>query len=222
MPIALRPNFSAAYSRANEILATSNVITSFPYSPFALVKEQLGIPCRSYQKAQSKYGLDIRALGSESAVVVELGGKQIIFYDKSKHEGHVKFSILHEMGHPANGHDLSIKDLDTYQKYEVETNYFAAQLLMPEQLLREMQRRRKSITVPFLMEHFGVSAVAAQKRIDTLAKTNAEWRNRQEKKYDDIILFRHEDFINAVCPHRSAYFSYEDEYELQRQRESWY
>ena len=166
MPIALRPNFSAAYSRANEILATSNVITSFPYSPFALVKEQLGIPCRSYQKAQSKYGLDIRALGSESAVVVELGGKQIIFYDKSKPEGHVKFSILHEMGHPANGHDLSIKDLDTYQKYEVETNYFAAQLLMPEQLLREMQRRRKSITVPFLMEHFGVSAVAAVKQIN--------------------------------------------------------
>ena len=221
MPGAYKPNFSTAYSRANEILATSAVISTFPYSPFDLVKEQMGIPCRSYQMALSKYGLDVRAFGSDSAVVTELGGRHIIFYDKEKPEGHIKFSILHELGHPANGHDLSTEDFDLYQKYEVETNYFAAQLLMPEQLIREMQKRGKAITVSFLSSVFGVSTTAAQKRIDTLAKTNAEWRNRQEKEFDDIILFRHQTFIDSVCPPRTFY-SYEDEYELQRQRDNWY
>ena len=221
MPVVHKPNFSVAYSRANEILATSTVISSFPYSPFDLVKEQMGIPCRSFQMALSKYGLDVRALGSESAVVTELGGRYIIFYDKEKPEGHIKFSILHELGHPVNGHDLSTNDSVLYQKYEVETNYFAAQLLMPEQIIREMQKRRKAITVSFLSSVFGVSTTAAQKRIDTLAKTNAEWRNRQEKEFDDIILFRHKAFLDSVCPPRTFY-NYEDEYELQRQRDNWY
>lgn len=220
MPVD-KPNFSAAYSKANEILATSNVISTFPYSPFDLVREQMGIPCKSYQFALSKYGLDVRDLGSESAIVTEIGGRYIIFYDKEKPEGHIKFSILHELGHPANGHDLSTKDMDTYQKYEVETNYFAAQLLMPEQLIREFQKRGKKITVSFLTQTFGVSITAAQKRIETLAKTSAEWRNRQEREYDDIILLRHESFVNSVCPIRTI-FNYEDEYELQRQRDSWY
>ena len=221
MPVVQKPNFSVAYSRANEILATSNVISTFPYSAIDLVKEQIGIPCKSYQFALSKYGFDARDLGSDSAIVTEMGGRYIIFYDKEKPEGHIKFSLLHELGHPANGHNLATRDPDTYQKYEVETNYFAAQLLMPEQIIRELKRRGKAITVSFLVNTFGVSATAAQKRIETLAKTNTEWRNRQEKEYDDIILLRHEQFINSICPPRT-YFNYEDEYELQRQRESWY
>lgn len=221
MPVVQKPNFSVAYSRANEILATSNVISTFPYSAIDLVKEQMGIPCKSYQFALSKYGLDVRDLGSDSAIVTEIGGRYIIFYDKEKPEGHIKFSLLHELGHPANGHNLATTDSDTYQKYEIETNYFAAQLLMPEQIIRELQKRGKAITVSFLVKTFGVSVAAAQKRIETLAKSSAEWRNRQEKEYDDIILLRHEHFINSICPPRT-YFNYEDEYELQRQRDSWY
>ena len=92
---------------------------------------------------------------------------------------------------------------------------------MPEQIIREMQKRGKTITVAFLSSVFGVSTTAAQKRIDTLAKTNVEWRNRQEKEFDDIILFRHKAFIDSVCPPR-IFYSYEDEYEIQRQRDNWY
>ena len=79
------------------------------------------------------------------------------------------------------GHDFSKKDEDTYHRYEVETNYFAAQLLMPEQILRECQNRGTRINRFFLQTNFGVSAQAADKRIETLARTNVEWRSRAEK-----------------------------------------
>ena len=60
-----KPNFSRAYSKANEILVKSSAIQTFPFSPKDLVKEQTPIVCRSYKKAQ-KYGVDITAFGSES------------------------------------------------------------------------------------------------------------------------------------------------------------
>ena len=48
-----KPNFSAAYSKANEILVKSRVISTFPFSPIDLVKEQSAIKCRTYKKARS-------------------------------------------------------------------------------------------------------------------------------------------------------------------------
>ena len=71
-----KPNFSAAYSKANEILVKSRVISTFPFSPIGLVKEQSAIKCRTYKKAL-KYGIDITDFGSESATIFEYGGRQI-------------------------------------------------------------------------------------------------------------------------------------------------
>lgn len=220
LPMMNRPNFARAYSKANEILATSPILTSFPFSPKELVKEQTNIVCRSFKTAR-KYGADMTDFGSESAVIVQLGGRSIIFYDEMKPETHTRFSILHEMGHVVNGHDFTRKDCEAYQKYEVETNFFAAQLLMPEQLLRELQHRGVTIRSAFLQEKFGVSKQAADKRLETLAKTDFEWRSRAEKEFDDIILSRFSGFLDDICP-RCSFYDFEDEYDLQRKRESWY
>lgn len=107
-----KPNFSSAYSKANEILVLSNVISTFPFSPKEVVKEQTNIPCRTFVKAH-KYGLDIEAFGSDSAIIIDINGKKIIFYDEAKPLPHVTYSILHELGHALNGHDLGTKDPDT-------------------------------------------------------------------------------------------------------------
>lgn len=115
-----RPNFAKAYSKANEILVKSSIITTFPFSPKALVKEQTDIVCRSFKKAK-KYGVDVSDFGSESAIIMRFHGRTIIFYDESKIENHTKFSILHELGHVINGHDFSKKDEETYHNYEVDT-----------------------------------------------------------------------------------------------------
>ncbi len=214
-----KPNFAKAYMKANEILATSRVIETFPFSSLALVKEQSDIPCRSYAKAR-KYGVNMYDFGSESAVIMKYGTKAIIFYDETKPKTHINFSILHELGHPINNHIFSSDD-NKYGRYEIETNYFAAQLLMPDQLLREFQKRGQRITTPFLMESFGVSELAATKRINTLSKVNCDWYSRDERQYDDIILEKYSSFINSFCPVVDTY-NYEEELELQRERDSWY
>ncbi len=189
MTIPTKPDFAKAYQSANEILVTSSVITKFPFSTKELVTElfanQAPLVCRSYQKAK-KYGLEITDFGSQSALLTQYGSCYIIFYDDSKPKTHARFSILHELGHKVIGHDLSNKDKATYSKYEIETNYFAAQLLMPEQLLRELQKRQVDISPRFLQTTFGVSMEAANKRRETLAKTNAEWKSRAEKEFDDL------------------------------------
>lgn len=216
-----KPNFSSTYSKANEIIVKSLVISTFPFSPIDLVKEQSAIKCRTYNMAR-KYGIDISAFGSESATIFEYAGRQIIFYDDNKPMTHVKYSILHELGHTLNNHNFSVTDKEIYDRYEVETNYFTAQLLMPEQVLREFTNRGIRITKEFLIQHFEVSETAAKKRIETLAKTTVEWRSRQEKEFDDIILYKFAAFIDSICPPRKNYFDFEDEYDRQRKRDSWF
>ena len=82
-----------AYSKANEILVKSSAIQTFPFLPKDLVKEQTPIACRSFKKAR-KYGVDITAFGSESAIIMSFQGKKIIFYDETKPDTHNRFSIM--------------------------------------------------------------------------------------------------------------------------------
>mgnify|MGYP003511502535 CR=1 FL=1 len=43
-----------------------------------------------------------------------------------------------------------------------------------------------------------------------------------EVKVDDIILYKYATFIDKVCPKHKNYFSFEDEYERQCERDSWF
>ena len=216
----IKPSFSKAYATANNYLVSSSVIAGFPFSVKELIKEKTPYVCRSFKKAR-EHGVDIEAFGSESAIITSFGGKSVIFYDETKPEPHINFSILHELGHKLLQHDFRDKRQESYDRYEIETNYFAAQLFMPEQLLREMQRRGVRITNLLLQSKFGVSSMAADKRIATLARTNAEWRSRAEKEFDDIIMYRYSEFLNRNAPVRAVY-DFEDELERQRERDSWY
>ncbi len=198
----------------------SEVISTFPFSPQKLVKEKSDIRCRTYSKAL-KYGVDIRDFGSKSATIFRKGAKEIIFYNESKPENHTRFSILHEFGHGYLKHDFTDKHEVSYHKFEVEANSFSAQLLMPEQVLRELQYRGVAINKAFLQNYFGVSEEAAEKRIGTLARTNYEWRSREEKEFDDIILMKYFAFIDNIKS-KYSYFDSNFEEDMQRQRDSWY
>ena len=215
----LKPDFKLAYTKANTILVKNGVINSFPFSAKELIKETSSIRCRTYDQAK-KYGVDIQVFGSESAVLFDYRGKKIMFYDDSKPGSHINYSIIHEAGHDDMGH-LMDKEIDSelYKKQEIEANYYAAQILMPEQVLRYAQQKGIIINSPFLIKNFGVSAAAAEKRINTLAKTKAEWYSREENEYDDIILSRYLPMIQHLIPH--DLYDYEDEYNRQLERDRW-
>lgn len=213
-----KPDFQKAYIKANEILVSSKIINSFPYSATRLIKEQSNIVCRSFEKAH-KYNVDIEAFGSDSAVIMNFGDKYIIFYNQNEIPARVRFSMLHEFGHKVNGHKFRVTSDEIYGIAEVETNYFTAQVLMPEQILREFQRRGKRIDKYFLMKTFGVSEQAANKRIENLNRITWE-RSQLEKEYDDIILYKYLSWVNSIVPNNIDYL-FEDEEERQNEREQW-
>lgn len=220
--ITSNPDFSKAYIAANELLATGKELDIFPFLIKPFIKANTDVTLCSFEKAQSKYNANIRAWGSESAVLQEYQGQSIIFYNKEKTGNHIRFSCCHELGHYILGHKMNLDpNSDLYKKQEIETNYFAAQLLMPEQILIECRKRSKSITPDFLINHFEVSPIAADKRLTTLSKIQPEWRRNIEKEYDDIILLRFAKFIDSIAPKHIDYL-FSDEEERQRERDTWY
>ncbi len=218
MMINSKPNFQKAYIKANEILVSSRIITGFPYSVSKLIKEQSNIVCRSFDKAH-KYNVDIEAFGSESAVIMNLENRDIIFYNQNEIPSRVKFSMLHEFGHRINRHEFNITSGENYGIVEVETNYFAAQLLMPEQILKEFRKRGKRIDKSFLVKTFEVSEQAANKRIENLNQITWE-RSQLEKEYDDVIINKYLPWINSIVPNNIDYL-FVDEEEKQNEREQW-
>ena len=220
--ISSNPDFSKAYIAANELLATGKELDTFPFLIKPFIKTNTDVALCSFEKAKSKFNANIRAWGSESAVLQEYQGQSIIFYNKEKTGNHIKFSCCHELGHYILGHKMNLDPKsDLYNKQEVETNYFTAQLLMPEQILIECRNRGKLITPEFLINNFEVSSPAADRRLTTLSKIQPEWHKYKEKEYDDIILLRFAEFIDTIAPKPIDYL-FSDEEERQRERDTWY
>lgn len=217
-----KPDFKKANILANEVLVASSTLVTFPVNTKQIVKEWSDIRVLSF-KCAHKLEIDIEAFGSEAAVIQCKNGRYMIFYNQDDYAPRVKFSILHEFGHYRLGHKLgNYYDDDEYGRVEVEANCFAAQILMPEQVLNELRKRGAIITVDFLKRHFGVSEEAAQKRIDTMGKLNYEWRSADEKIFDEAILFKYKEFMDAILPKKNQYNWFEDELEKQKERDSWF
>lgn len=216
-----KPDFKKAYMLANEILLKSRIINAFPFSVTKVIKEVSDIQCCSFKRAHL-HNVDIEAFGSEAAVLTESMGRLIIFYNQEDMDERIKFSMLHEVGHLLLQHELNKDDEKLYEKQEIETNFFAAQLLMPEQILIELQKRGKRITVDFLVDSFKVSKEAANKRVETLHKVKQEYRTKEEREYDDLILLKYKLFLDSIAPEKNLLNWFDDEYERQRERESWY
>ncbi|SCY14226.1 protein of unknown function [Butyrivibrio sp. INlla14] len=221
-----KPDFKRVYMLANEILVVTRTIDTFPYSVKQLAMEQADVQVCSFKKAQEKYKIPIKDFGSESAHLEEYMGAHIIFFNEQEEKYRVRFSIGHELGHMLLEHDMNLKkENPLYGVQEVEANCFSAQLLMPEQLLRECNNRGYKTDVDYIIKSFGVSEDAAQRRKNTLAKNNYEWRNRSEKMFDDIIIERNLAFLDKIAPRRRVErfnsFFYDEEMDMQKERYSW-
>lgn len=219
---AYKPNFKRAYIQANEILVSSRKINEFPFAFKTAIQDYLDVSFCSYKKAKIKYNIDASELGSESAVFVRQGSRNIIFYNQEEMKGRIRFSMGHETGHIMFGHKTNIPPGDLYDKQEIEANYFSAQLLMPEQIIREVQNRGVAITKNFLIESFGVSDKAAEKRIETLSKYQYSWRSDEERLFDDIIVNKYIHVIDRIAP-KNIFDNYlQDDYDMQLERDTWF
>lgn len=217
-----QPDFKKAKHEADFLLLSALSLEAFPYPIKTLVKEKTDLKTRTYSKA-GMYGVEMESFGSKDAILQKdpKSGRSIIFYnDEIPVKERIKFSIAHELGHHVLKHNSS--DHSAYSVQEIEANFFAAELLMPQQVIFELVRRGAVISVANLMKWFGVSKQAAQKRIETLNKINNVYRTEDEIEIDKHIVNKFIFFINNILPNRSYSNWYDEEELLQKERESWY
>lgn len=225
------PDFAACYDLANEILIASTVIEAFPFPIKRVIRKHTDINCikeDSVQMLCDQMGIpdpeyfNIERLGSNDAGLFEYRGMNIIVYrdDGIIIPQRIKWSLAHEMGHFLRQHDTN--DKLNYDTYEIEANFFAAQLLMPVQIINEFRRRRQTIDRPHLKRWFGASGEAADKRIDTLRKIDGRNLSEEEKMINGLVLQKYSVFINETIPlpSRTTNFFDEDE-EMERERNNW-
>lgn len=210
------PDFKEALEQANKLLIYDGLIDDFPFRPKQVISSCSPIACCSYDKAINKYNLSPQDLGSKSALTSWKLGRKIIFYNSHEEKSRGTWSLIHELGHDKLGHPLNSEQ---YPNKEIEAHFFAAQLLMPEQLIHEIERRGVNITVQLLQGCFGVSKEAAEKRIQTLNKINWSWRSDEEKWFDDCIIQKFDAFLNKVKPIQK--YDTDTTLELEQDRSSW-
>lgn len=218
-----KPRFKKIIEEANCILLSTESIQSFPFSVKKVVKEKFNIVCRSFEKG-AMYGFNAFDFGSKDAILQKWNDRYIIFYNESNQVTKKRkvFSVGHEFGHFIMDHKLG--DKEKYGLYEIEANFFAAQLLMPEQVINELCRRGLEITKSNLQKWFGVSGEAAQKRMDTLRKVDYSNCTDYEKEMNNYIVKKFASFIDSIAPSPNLFNDFDpyEEEELQKERDSWY
>lgn len=216
-----KPDIRKAMNAADELLLAAFSITSFPYSVIELIKTTTDIQVRSFLYLKQR-GINPLAFGSKDAFIVSYKGMYIMAYDNMAVRTRIRFSILHELGHFILGHNMDPNiPIALYKKQETEANYFAAQLLMPEQVLGELRKRLVRLNTENVTNYFGVSREAAGVRLGNLEQ-GLDIRSRWPGEYDDIILSRYNEFIQLIAPLRTDYYSFDDEYDMQQERDSWF
>lgn len=98
-------------------------------------------------------------------------GKQIIGVNKKNPKNRQRFSVAHELGHYLSGHknythekvitDPTKRYLDPHYRQEEEANEFAAELLMPEFMLKQ----------DILVKHMNISDLAKKYLVSEQAMT---------------------------------------------------
>lgn len=217
-----KPDFKKAYIAATEKLVQFGKIGKFPIQISGLLKEHSDIQLHTFGWAE-RHGVSRSMFQSESAELQECNGMHAIYYDETKPHTHSRFSIAHEWAHYDLRHDFdAAKDDALYKRQEAEANFFAAQLLMPDQVIRELQQRGNRITAPFIQRTFCVSEQAAGVRMRTLQSFPSFLRSPEEREFDDILLGEvFSAWLNASFPRRILCDSYA-EYEKQAEREKWF
>jgi Zn-dependent peptidase ImmA (M78 family) len=111
----------------------------------------------------------------------------ILYKPNLNNVGRERWTIIHEMGHIYLGHEEDTRD------NELEADFFAASLLMPEITLIAMSHRVK-LTNKFISNTFGVSNEAAAVRLKYIINlkttgTTYEYSDQKllEKQYDNML-----------------------------------
>lgn len=135
----------------------------------------------------------------------------IIYDNKINSNGRKRWSIAHEYGHIVLNHKKQCA------QNEVEANFFAANLLLPQCVLKELVLKRGDITKDYLKNKFSISEEAAEKY---LSRINGRGFDYFKNEYDDIIINKAKKFLDNEIKNSRRYQQLIDE-NMQQERNDW-
>lgn len=193
-------DFNTALSRADKLITQQNV-AGFKIDVLKLNynKNIIFDTIDNYCKITNTRFENLTCKGKlkDGYVIVMSSGYLILYNDTIKCKERINWTLAHEVGHVYLDHKSDGK------KEEVEAHFFAAQLLMPEQVVRNIRQNEIIVNESFLIDTFSVSPIAAEKRIKTLNNKPDISRPR-----DNQILDLYETFIidllikhGKICPY---------------------
>lgn len=182
-----KPDFEKAQNLATELLlkqSCNSLMIDVCHLKFdkKIIIDTMQSYCNVTNSCLSDYTCD----GYSGSYVLKLNnGTHIILYDddndyfERKHWG-----IAHEIGHIYLGHKTDGK------KEEIEAHFFAAQLLMPEVVIRYALKCKGKFTSNDIYDNFNVSYESASKRVHTLNNKPIKYNNN-----DRLLLYKYKSII---------------------------
>ncbi|WP_308467906.1 ImmA/IrrE family metallo-endopeptidase [Rathayibacter soli] len=109
----------------------------------------------------------VRVDGLPSAATLRFLSRTVVIIGETPNWFYENFSLAHEVAHVALGHEVSNKHSTAVQ--ESAANEFAAELLMPEEVVRSIDWERVKLSdVADLVWDWGISTAALSARLDAL------------------------------------------------------
>lgn len=148
-----KPNFKLAKTLAYGLLKTNNV-QAFPVNPFELIHNEPHVSLMSYSNFAKKHQLTLeeviettQSTDGATAYSHKQGRYLILYNDTIKHAGRINYTLAHELAHIKLGHlkkssqtSLSRNNiyLNDNPTFEAEADIFAAEVLIPSFLVRNL------------------------------------------------------------------------------------
>lgn len=190
-----KPDFAkATYVAQKVLLIQSKYVLPLDVINMQFDKDITIIPYTKYERITKLPLHKITAeLGLTDGFTVRRDNSYYIYYNDSSNPERRIWTIAHEIGHIYLEHE---KDNGIN---EIEAHSFAAQLLMPDFLIREFKLKHGCISEEILMEVFGVNYTAAQKKIETLRRRGPYIEETTPSEAE--LLARYKSFLdeNAWC-----------------------
>ncbi|MDD6069423.1 MAG: ImmA/IrrE family metallo-endopeptidase [Clostridiales bacterium] len=128
-------------------------------------------------------------------------GRYVIFYNDSKSEAFIRFTLAHELGHIFLGHHQkagtailgrSFLSKEQYEEYEKEANVFARNLLSPAPLAwRVIEEGKSTNQNNDIANAFNVTSIAAGVRVNMIRRDLRDYSPEMQKKVNRIKIRYH-------------------------------
>lgn len=209
-----KANFIKARNKASEILLLQDDSILFPIDVKTIKIPNNNIKFVSYKDYANSVNIDVNILTNngefKDAMIYRKDKNCLILYNnETSNKGRMLWTLAHEMGH------LVLNHSDQNEISEIEANTFASQLLLPQCVLKALFLGGKKITIPYLQSRFGLSVSAAKSCLKLVGK---KLENEYEAEYDDIILYKCDNFIKSEL---SDSFSYQNLENMDEERNKW-